>query len=115
MAKLPDAQALGERPVPSPRGGIISGPSNAGLPEAIQARDATKGVVEFADQLAQAGERIYRREDYIKSSLALDEFRKKSDDLKRDYLANRNLADPDSAKNFTTEIEAIENSVLSGL
>ena len=74
MAKLPDAQALGERPVPSPRGGIISGPSNAGLPEAVQARDATKGVVEFADQLAQASNRIMTREETVERARAYTGF-----------------------------------------
>src|SRR3990167_730746 len=74
MARLPDAQALGGRPTPSPRGGVISGPSNAGLPESVEARDATKGVVEFADQLAKAGERIQRRRDAVEHANNLGEY-----------------------------------------
>lgn len=74
MARLPDAQALGERPTPTPRGGIVSGPSNAGLGESVQAATATKGVVEFADQLAQAGQRIQRRRDAVEHVNNLGEY-----------------------------------------
>lgn len=74
MARLPDAQALGERPSPSPRGGIISGPSNAGLGETVQAQNATKGVTEFADQLAQASDRIMTREETVERARAYGEY-----------------------------------------
>ena len=74
MARLPDAQALGERPTPAPRGGIVSGPSNAGLGESVQAAAATKGVVEFADKLAQAGDRIMTREETVERARAYGEY-----------------------------------------
>ena len=73
MARLPDAQALGERPVPRPGGGIPS-ISNAGIAEETQATVATKGFTEFADQLAQAGDRIMTRQETVERARAYGDF-----------------------------------------
>ena len=113
MARLPDSQALGERPVPQPRGGIPS-ISNAGVAEGVQAQASTKGVVEFADQLAQAGERIWARDDDIKSLQAVRNFREKADAKTREFLTTGSIADPDSAKRHNEEMSRLEQEVLGG-
>lgn len=98
MARLPDAQALGEGKLPQPRGGLIPGPSNAGLAELTAEKFATAGVSEFADQLAQAGQRIQKRRDAIEhvnnlgeyETFATEELRKTS--LEQDLTKQEVLA-----------------------
>ena len=111
MARLPDAQALGERPVPQPRGGIPS-ISNAGVAEGTQAQASTKGVTEFADQLAQAGERVMARDDDIKLMQSVRGFREKADTLAREFLSTGNIADPDSTRKFNAQVDTLRQETL---
>ena len=74
MARLPDAQSLGAGQPPQPRGGLVPGPSNAGMAELTAEKFATAGVSEFADKLVQAGDRIMTREETVERARAYGEF-----------------------------------------
>ena len=113
MAKLPDAQALGERQTPSPRGGIPSGPSNAGLPEAVQARDATKGVVEFANTLQKAGMQIRQREESVARLKDLDLFETTANEEMRRVAAEGDLSRLETVKGFGGFLRQLEATTLN--
>ena len=111
MARLPDAQALGERPVPQPRGGIPS-IANAGIAEGVEASAATKGVSEFADKLAAAGEKIWAREDDIQYLASSRKHRELTDAQTLKTLTSADLSSPDSVKKHNQEVTNIEQQTL---
>ena len=113
MARLPDSQALGERPVPQPRGGIPS-ISNAGVAEGVQAQASTKGVVEFADQLAKAGEKIQQREESIARLKDLDTFETTANEEARRLAAEGDLSRIETVKEFGGFLRNLETNTLSG-
>ena len=92
MARLPDAQALGERPVPQPRGGIPS-IANAGVAEGTQAQASTKGVAEFADQLSKAAMKIQNREDAVEHVNRLGEYEEFYTSLLRETSLKQDISD----------------------
>lgn len=72
MARLPDSTALGQRPSPeAPR--PVFGIANAGLSQAASA-EGMKDVAQFADQLAQAGDRIMTRQETVDRARAYGEY-----------------------------------------
>jgi len=112
MARLPDAQALGERPVPQPRGGIPS-VSNAGVAEATQAQASTKGVVEFADQLTQASDRIMTREETVDRARAYGEFENAAANELRRLSTEGDFSRLETTRQYGGFLERKKNEILS--
>ena len=111
MARLPDAQALGERPVPQPRGGIPS-ISNAGVAEGTQAQASTRGVAEFADQLSKAALKIQNREDAVEHVNRLGEYEEFSTSLLRDTSLKQDISDRGVLGGFGEELRKKKTEIV---
>ena len=113
MAKLPDSYSLGESPVPQSRAPVLS-PSNPGVAE--RAMQQTSPEIDKAiSAFAKIGEQMQMRDEAIDELRTVRRFREAASALASKTIADGDLTDPNTAKEFSKTLDQLEAESLGNM
>lgn len=112
MAKLPTPENLGSPVVPQSNRPIVS-QSGAGVAEAAEG-EGVNDQIRTANRLRDAGERIWQRDESVQRLRDTRQFRKKSEEETRRFLAEGDLSNPRSIEEYGAFMSGLEKDTLDG-
>lgn len=106
MPRLPDIGALGERPMPQPRRQIANYTP-------VRQPDAGQGIFELGASLADAQKRMQDRKDAVNRVREAGMFAQEVETDLRTFQDSVDVSDPESVKNFGTQVREKLDGYLS--